>query len=228
MTGKRKKIKVDLHLHTSFSRDSSIEMEELYKRCMKLGISKVAITDHNEIKGALKMKEKYPDFIIVGEEIMTKHGEIIGLFLKELIKPQQSAKQTIKQIKKQGGAVYIPHPFDKIRCNISSHLDEIKDDIDIIEVFNSKVFFNITNKKALKYAEKNGFLKGAGSDAHALNQLGNTYIKMDDFNTKEEFLKSLKKNTEIVGTKTTLSEFIRLGVFYLKQLSKSFLKKRLS
>jgi predicted metal-dependent phosphoesterase TrpH len=220
-----KKIKIDLHSHTTSSLDSSIKIEELYDLCKKLGISKIAITDHNEIKGALKLKKMHPDFVIVGEEIMTNKGEIIGLFLKEFIKPRMSPEETIKEIRKQGGVVYIPHPFDPIRPNIGAYIDKIKDDIDIIEVFNSKIVFKSSNTKARKYAKKNKLLMGAGSDAHAAFQLGRTYILMDDFDTKEEFLKNLK-DSKIVGVRTTYKEFIKMGVYYVKNLIKNLFKKK--
>jgi hypothetical protein len=135
------------------------------------------VTDHDTAEGALRLHEIAPSRIIVGEEIHTTSGEIIGLFLKETIQPWLSTMETIERIKDQGGLVFLPHPFDGLRgAVLDKHTrDEIYESIDIVEVYNSRNVFPWTNWKAAKFAAEKGILGGAGSDAHwgALTWLSN-------------------------------------------------------
>jgi len=128
--------------------------------------------------------------VIVGEEIMTNSGEIIGLFLNEEIKPT-SLEESIEAIKDQDGIVYIPHPFDRLRkASISNkHLVRYAD---IIEVFNSRCVYVQDNEKARQLVKENNLLAGAGSDAHTNFEIGNAYVEIEEFESKKEFLKNLK------------------------------------
>ena len=184
-------VKIDMHMHTKYSWDSTNSLENINKRCVKLGITPI-ITDHNTIEGARKYYEKYKSCII-GEEITTNQGEIVGLFLKEEIKPLQDINETIDKIKAQGGLIYIPHPFDKRRKKVISQeaLKSIKKDI--IEIFNSRNIDSIANKNALDYANKNNLLKGVGSDAHFIREIGNSFVELEPFNSVKEFILNLKK-----------------------------------
>ena len=175
-------IKVDLHVHTKYSADANIEPKLLKKYCEKHNIVP-AITDHNELK--VKMPGTIP-----GEEILTEHGEIIGLFLQEKIPKRLSIEETIDKIREQDGLICAPHPFDWMR---RSSLRKHNFPMDIIEVFNARVMLKNINKKALDYANKNNIIKTASSDAHFLSEVGTSYAIMDEFNSKKEFLKNLKK-----------------------------------
>lgn len=191
-------IKTDLHCHTKGSVDSKISQEDLLKIINEGKLDKVAITNHNEIDDAISLYTKVPDKIIVGEEISSLEGHIIGLFLTKYIPPHQPIKQVIQQIKAQNGLVYIPHPYSTFRSGIGEEtLDLIKDDIDIIEVFNSRSFFPSENSKALNYAKKYNIMCGAASDAHELINLGKTYILIENFDLKESFMHNLKNATLI-------------------------------
>ena len=210
-------IRADPHIHTIYSKDGFITARGLIHRCKKKGIDCVAICDHNTIQGALQFKDEVPLEIIVGEEVDTRGGEIIGLFLTEEIPPDLSPVETVKRIKEQNGLVYIPHPFDTFRkATIGADaLNQIFNHIDIVEVFNSRSLFNKSDKKALQFCKKNGFIVVVGSDAHTRYEIGNSYLEMEDFDTKEDFLENLK-NARLVTKRTPI--FVRMWIKFLKIL----------
>ena len=139
------------------------------------------------------MRDIAPFPVIVGEEILTPHGEIMGMFLEETIPSGLSVEKTISRIRAQGGLVCIPHPFDKFRSSAlsSNIIEEIVEQIDIIEVFNSRILPPQNSAKALAFASKYGLVKSAGSDAHTLYEIGNAYVEMPEFNGKDDFLQAL-------------------------------------
>jgi predicted metal-dependent phosphoesterase TrpH len=198
-------VKVDLHVHTSCSPDSLIHVDDLLETCDYHGIDCVAVTDHDAVECALKLHEIAPTKIIVGEEIHTTSGEMIGLFLKERIQPWLSPLETIDRIRDQGGLVYIPHPFDKLRKAILGRkvLEEIWEKVDILEVFNSRNFMRVSNRRALKFASEKGMLQGAGSDAHTRYEVGRAYVLMDPFESASDFLSKIG-NSEIHGSRTPM------------------------
>jgi predicted metal-dependent phosphoesterase TrpH len=192
-------IKADLHLHTQYSMDCQTPLEKIINRCQKLGIDCIAIADHGTTEGALKMQKLAPPSlkVIVAEEIMTTEGEIMGMFLKETIESKTdsriSPEEAVKRIRQQDGLVNIPHPFETIRGSALKDrvIDEIAEDIDLMEVLNSRSPFPANSNKARDFAEKYGIPGSAGSDAHTVNEIGNAYIEMPEFNNKDEFLKAL-------------------------------------
>jgi len=154
----------------------------------------LAITDHNSIAGALAVREISPIPIIVGEEIRTQCGEIIGLFLHEEIPPGLTPRETVRGIHEQGGLVYIPHPLDRARHGSAlwfGALMEIIEFVDIIEVLNARVMFPSDNTRAVKLAECYGLSQGAGSDAHQGSEIGRAYVEMPAFSDAESFAHSL-------------------------------------
>jgi len=187
-------LKVDLHSHTAYSLDCTVSLQEIIEACLKKGINCLAITDHGNITGALKMKAIAPFKIIVGEEVMTKEGEIIGLFLQDGIPNGLSPEETIKRIKEQGGLVCVPHPFDRFRISAirPAAILRITPQIDILEAFNSRTPLYRDSERASVYAHRNGLAVGAGSDSHTPQEIGNAYMEMPDFNGPDEFLKSLR------------------------------------
>jgi len=182
-------IKADLHIHTAYSPDSATSLQQVIACCRKNGINCVAVTDHNSILGALKLREMAPFTVIVGEEIMTRSGEIIGYFLDEEIPAFLPAEETARRIKDQGGLVCIPHPFDTLRRSTLRRktLEALLPYIDIIEVFNARVVLSRHNLSARVFALANELLGSAGSDAHISSEIGGTYVEMPDFNDAEEF-----------------------------------------
>ncbi len=198
-----KLLKADLHIHTAYSMDCDMPLEKIISRCLESEINCIAIADHGTIEGALKMQSLAPFPVIVAEEILTPHGEIMGMFLKERIPSGISIEQAISHIKAQGALVCLPHPFDTLRGLRlgSKRLEELAEQIDIIEVFNARSTLLRSSTKARTFAEKYGIPETAGSDAHTPNEIGNTYVEMPEFNGRDEFLQALRKG-KVFGNRT--------------------------
>jgi hypothetical protein len=188
-------LKADLHVHTEYSVDCNTPVEKIVNRCLEIGINCIAICDHGTAEGALRMREIAPFKVIVAEEIMTPDGEIMGMFLKKSIPSRISVKEAIAQIRAQGGLVCIPHPFDRLRDSAlrNNMIEKIVDQIDIVEVFNSRIIFPCYSAKALAFATKYSIPKSAGSDAHTLGEIGNAYVEMPEFKGKDDFIQALKR-----------------------------------
>ncbi len=186
---------MDLHVHTYYSPDALTSPDKLVEACQARGINCIAITEHNSIRGALAMREVCPFKVIVGEEVRTADGEIIGLFLKEEIPPRLSAEETVRLIKAQGALVSIPHPFDRLRRKSLGEqaLLSIVDQVDIIEAFNARITFASDNERARRFAQEHGLIATAVSDAHTPGELGATYLEAPDFDGPEAFLQSLRQ-----------------------------------
>ena len=187
-------------MHTGFSPDSETELEDFVARCVKTGLDCIAVTDHNTIQGALKVQAMAPFQVIIGEEIKSAGGEIIGLFLKEGIPRGLPALETVRLIKEQGGLVSIPHPFDHFRRSVISReaLNEVLPHVDIMEAFNARNTLQRDNLKAEELALEHGILTTAVSDSHTLVEMGRTYVEMPDFDgTPEGFRQSLAQATQV-------------------------------
>ncbi len=172
-------LKLDLHTHSQASPDGAITAEN-YRIMIQSGrLDCIAVTDHNRIDFAQTLRGELGDAIIVGEEIDTQQGEIIGLFLSEVIPPNLSAVATTRAIKAQGGLVYIPHPFEKVRHGISVEaLNEIANDVDTVEVFNGRAFTRRHARAAQAWAAKNDKAMAASSDSHGTIGWGKTYSRI--------------------------------------------------
>jgi predicted metal-dependent phosphoesterase TrpH len=188
-------IKVDLHVHTCYSPDTLTPLEEVIAACQQHGLGAVAITDHNAVDGALEMQRLAPFPVIVGEEVLTSEGEIIGLFLHELIPARLTPAETVARIHAQDGLVYVPHPFDRERKSSlrESALLEILDQVDALEVLNARVLQTARNERAWRLAEAHHLPAGAGSDAHTPFEVGQAYVEMEPFADKAEFLRNLAR-----------------------------------
>ncbi len=198
-------IRADLHIHTAYSDDSNTPLERIIARCLEVEINCIAITDHDTISGALEMKKIAPFEVIVGDEIQTSTGEIIGYFLEEEIPKGLPAEETAHLIKEQGGLVCIPHPFDHLRLSTlrRQSLETLLPYIDIIEVFNSRVLLHRHNITAERFAQTHGFPASAGSDAHTPGEIGSAYVEMPDFNDKDQFLTALAQG-RVTGRRSAL------------------------
>jgi predicted metal-dependent phosphoesterase TrpH len=189
-------LKADLHVHTRYSEDSISPPEKIVQHCLKVGINCLAITDHNEISGAFEVKRIAPFKVIIGEEILSNGGEIIGYFLSEKIPPRLSPEETVARIKMQGGLVCIPHPFDRFRsgAKLSNHaLEKIIANTDLIEVFNSRTMLLRDSAHALELAQKHGLPGTAGSDAHIVREIGSTYMEIPEFNNAEQLRQAVRE-----------------------------------
>jgi predicted metal-dependent phosphoesterase TrpH/glycosyltransferase involved in cell wall biosynthesis len=199
-------IHVDLHMHTDHSPDCATPVGTLLDTAKRVGLGAIAITDHNEISGALDARERADGIkVIVAEEVKTAdQGEVIGLFIEEKIPRGMTLQETIAEIRRQGGLVYVPHPFDRMHAVPDyEHLLDVVGDIDAIEVFNPRVAFSAFNEEAARFAAKYRIVAGAGSDSHVVQGLGSVKIKMRDFDGAEEFLESLR-DADIVRKRQSL------------------------
>ena len=188
-------MKVELHSHTRHSRDCLLSYDSIIDVCQRRRIGALAVTDHNEIDGAFEMQRRAPFTVIVGEEIFTEQGEIIGLFLTEFIPRGLPAQETVARIKEQGGLVYVPHPFDSYRKGAVGRetLDLIRADIDLIEVLNARNLREEDDEKAYRYAQEHGLAMAAGSDAHSVGEFGNAYLEMEPFDGAQDFLAKARR-----------------------------------
>ncbi len=188
--------KIDLHTHSIISQDGGITSEQYSDILTKGILDYIAITDHNDTKFAYEMSKEWGDKIIIGEEITTLDGEIIGLFLQKTIPKDLTAKQTVKRIHEQGGIVYIPHPFETRRQGLQfTSLQTIQEEIDIIEVFNARSKWRGKSGEALKFAEENNKAMAASSDAHCKMGLGNAFTQVSQIPASKSLINLLKEGS---------------------------------
>ncbi|MGA2163125.1 MAG: PHP domain-containing protein [Solirubrobacteraceae bacterium] len=207
----RPTIDVDLHMHTDHSHDCATPVEVLLATAREQGLGAIAVTDHNEVSGALEAHAAaesdpaHPVKVIVGEEVKTAgEGEVIGLFIEERIPRDMTLAETIAEIKRQGGLVYVPHPFDRMHAVPDyEYLLPVLDEVDAIEVFNPRVAIGAFNEEAARFATKYRIPAGAGSDSHVAQGLGSVRVRMRDFDGPQEFMQSLR-DAEIVTRPSSL------------------------
>jgi predicted metal-dependent phosphoesterase TrpH len=191
-------IEVDLHMHTDHSGDCATPVDVLIHTARDRGLGAIAITDHNEVSGALearKLAEELGDIkVIVAEEVKTaEQGEVIGLFLEEKIPKGLTMAETIREIRAQGGLVYVPHPFDRFHSVPDyEHLLDIIEEIDLLEVFNPRVAVTSFNEEAVRFARKYRIVPAAGSDSHVAQGLGSVRQRIHDFDGPAEFLEAMR------------------------------------
>jgi predicted metal-dependent phosphoesterase TrpH len=182
-------------MHTDHSPDCATSVPTLLETATRVGLGAIAVTDHNEISGALEARERANGIkVIVSEEVKTAHeGEVIGLFIEEKIPRGMSLKETIDAIHSQGGLAYVPHPFDRLHSiPDASTLHRHVGEIDVFEVYNARLLFETYNDEALRFARKYNLTMGAGSDAHVLQGLATGAVRMRAFDGPDEFLLSLR------------------------------------
>lgn len=185
------RLHIDLHMHSSASHDCAVAPERMAEAARRLGLSPVVLTDHDTIAGALELRESGVP-VIVGQEITTAHGELIGLFLNEAVARDLPATATVHAIKEQGGLVYVQHPYDQYRKHLGEEvLEQIAGDIDIVEVFNARCD-DYANQRAKDLRMALGAAGGAGSDAHRVEDVGAVYVEMGPFEDAQSFLRSLR------------------------------------
>ncbi len=188
-------IKVDLHTHSVASPDGSITAQD-YARVLSEGtLDCVAVTDHNRIDFALELQKSLGvESVIVGEEIMTNEGEVVGLFLHELIQPGQTLEATVEEIKQQGGVVYIPHPLETVRKGLPAEaMERIASHIDVVESANGRAYLQNKGPQAHAWAYTRRITTFASSDAHRAKALGKTFTLLTEVPTKETIIALAKK-----------------------------------
>ena len=194
-------VRVDFHSHTMWSGDSTTTPEEIEEAVLESGIDVLCVTDHNSIRGAETLAAQLPCRVVVGEELRTHAGEIIGLFLTEHVPFGISPREAAERIRAQGGLVYVPHPYDPMRRNLAEPaLEELAGAglLDAVEIFNAKTSLAHLNDRAAAFAADRGLPGGAGSDAHVPEAVGAAYVEMPDFDGPAAFLRSLSEGA-VVG-----------------------------
>jgi predicted metal-dependent phosphoesterase TrpH len=200
--------RVDCHVHTSFSGDARISFEEIGQALDEDLVDVICVTDHNSVRAGLALADIHPGRVIVGSEVKTWAGEIIGLFLTDHVPRKSQPADVCESIKSQGGLVYVPHPFCPLHSGVGG---EVLDDlvqrglVDIIEAFNAKASLDAANAEAAAYAEAWGLAKGAGSDAHYPEFLGFAYVEMPDFDGPDAFLAAMPEG-QIKGRRYTYAD----------------------
>ena len=196
----------DFHMHTHFSPDCVTEPQALVDRCLKVGLTCIAVTDHNTIRGGLAVRDLAPPFIvIVGEEVKTPEGEVTGLFLTEEIPRGVSPVEAAKRIKDQGGLVSIPHPFDRFRRSplSSQGMAEVLPYVDIMEAFNARTTLLRDVAKGHRLAAEHNLLVTAVSDAHTVGELGRAYTELPEFDGTPEGFKAALADARLVERRTS-------------------------
>jgi len=185
-----------MHTHSEASPDSRTKIAEQARAVRAAGIDVICATDHNTIDGAFRLRELADGFrVVIGEEISSRDGEIIGLFLEHAVPRDLSGEETIARIHEQGGFVVVPHPFS---INRRYHmrrasLDRLRSQIDALEIFNAREAIFLNNRAASAYAKEHGIAGTAGSDAHRASEIGRAFVEMPDFAGRDDFLDSLRQ-----------------------------------
>lgn len=184
--------KVDFHSHSTASPDGSLSTQH-YKRALEQGkLDYVAVTDHNTIELALELHKQFGDKIIVGEEITTQAGEIIGLYLNKPVPALLTLEETIKHIRLQHGLVYVPHPFETVRKGVTeSDLSAIAHEVDIIEIHNGRAVFQRKTTQAAAWSSEHAVVGAASSDSHGWAGWGKTYTILQDKPTRDNLVRLL-------------------------------------
>lgn len=192
------RVRMDSHLHTLHSGDSVTTLEQMLEGARSAGLDVIAVTDHHAITAAQQMQEMAAEYqvrVVVGEEVRTPLGEIIGLFLTERVPYVLPLTEAAARIRDQGGLVYAPHPFDPIRSGLGRRgLDQLAEAgmLDIIEVYNAKVPEEAVNDLARAAAVEFGVPGAAGSDAHDPEGIGAAFVELDDFIDRDDYLRALR------------------------------------
>jgi predicted metal-dependent phosphoesterase TrpH len=191
-------LRVDLHLHSHFSHDGQSSLQQLIDRARECRLDRIALTDHNTVEGALQLTRIAPELAIAGEEAKTREGEVIGLFIIGRIPPYLPAQDALDMIHDMGGLTYIPHPLDRNRSHFRpERIVELADRIDIIETYNPWCDA-AANESAARLAEELGKVAATGSDAHSAEELGRSWMEMDDYERVDDFLDKLRHARHVV------------------------------
>ncbi len=210
---------LELHSHTYASADCLMRPADIVRTCQRKGIHRLAVTDHNTLRGALELRDLAPDLVIVGEEIMTTQGELLAYFVKEEVPPGLSPAETIARLRAQGAVISVSHPFDRLRQGAwrEADLAAITPMVDAIEVFNARCIFPKDNDQALAFARAQAKLGTVGSDAHSHRELGYAVLKVEKAATAEEFLAGLANGERVTRLS---SPAIHLTSTFAKQWKK--------
>jgi predicted metal-dependent phosphoesterase TrpH len=193
-------MRIDLHLHTSGSWDSLSDPEAVLRRALERGLDRIAITDHDSVEVGLAMAARYPQRVIPGEEVRTAEGiDLIGLYLSSAIPRGTPAREACRQIREQGGVVYLPHPYARGKGGSGALAEALAPLLDVVEVFNARLLAPERNGKAVELARRRGLLRGAGSDAHTLGEVGGAWVELPSHPSTPAALLEALASAEVHG-----------------------------
>ncbi len=220
------RVRLDMHMHTEYSRDSRVALADFADLARKAELGAVCITDHDTIEGGLRLREMNTGLqVIVGEEITTADGELVGLYLEKKIAPGLTADHSIDLIHEQGGLAYVPHPFSRNRRRHlrRSVLERVVPKLDIVEVFNAREVASSSNVRALEFARQHSLPGGVGSDSHRPMEIGRAYVDVVPFVTPQELLLALREG-KVTGTLSGLAIHVRTWV----DIGRKFMRTRVA
>jgi predicted metal-dependent phosphoesterase TrpH len=220
------RVRLDMHMHTEYSRDSRVALSQFAALAREAELGAVCITDHDTIEGALRLREMGTGLlVIVGEEITTAEGELVGLYLEKPVAPGLSAVRTIDLIHEQGGLAYVPHPFSRNRRRHlrRSVLERVAPSLDIVEVFNAREVASSSNVRALEFARQHDLPGGVGSDSHRPIEIGRAYVDVEPFVTPQELLVALREG-KVTGTLSGIGIHVRTWV----DMGRKFMRTRVA
>ncbi len=202
--------KVDLHIHSSHSHDCSVPPSEVVKTAKNLGLHTIGVADHGTVRGGLEASRLAKGIkVLVGQEVLTKQGEVLVYNLETDLPAGEDVKKTCRLAKELGGFVVIPHPFDPLRQGIGKHIEKVLGHVDAIEAFNPKCFFDWSNRKAEGFAAERGIPAVAGSDAHKAEDIGLTHTRV----AGEDALESIRSGeAEMVKNRLGKGGVIKRGL----------------
>src|SRR5438132_10970604 len=192
-------LRVDLHLHSHFSHDGKSSLQQLIDRAHECKLDRIALTDHNTVEGALTFVRIAPALAIAGEEVKTLEGEVIGLFITSRVPPFLAPEEAMDLIHGMGGLTYLPQPLDRHRSNFrAERLMQLADRIDVIETYNP--WCDATaNRAAAEVADELGKVAATGSDSHSADELGRSWMEMEEYSSTEDFLEKLRFARHVVS-----------------------------
>jgi predicted metal-dependent phosphoesterase TrpH len=191
-------LRVDLHLHSNYSHDGQSSLQELIDRSRECDLARIALTDHNTVEGALELARIAPELTIVGEEVTTREGEVIGLFITGRLSPYLMPEEVMDLIHEMGGITYLPHPLDRRRANFRpERVVQMANRIDIIETYNPWCDPG-ANAAAARIAADLGKVTATGSDAHGIQELGRSWMEIEDYADPVDFLEKLRGARHVV------------------------------
>jgi predicted metal-dependent phosphoesterase TrpH len=191
-------LRVDLHLHSHFSHDGRSSLQQLIDRARECGLDRLALTDHNTVEGALEFARLAPSLAIVGEEAKTREGEVIGLFITGRLPPFIRPEEVMDLIHSMGGITYVPHPLDRNRSHFrAERIVDLAERIDIIEAYNPWCDSD-ANRAAAALAKDLDKVTATGSDAHSADELGRSWMEMEEYSDARDFLVKLRGARHVV------------------------------
>ncbi|HET8567441.1 MAG TPA: PHP-associated domain-containing protein [Candidatus Limnocylindria bacterium] len=196
------RVRLDMHTHTTYSKDSRASLESFAAGVRRARLGVVCVTDHDTIEGAQRLREMADGFdVVVGEEISSADGDLIGLFLERAVPSGLSAEDTIARIREQGGVVSVPHPFSRNRRGRIRRdaLHRVARLVDCVEVFNARELLRSDNARAAGFAVTHGIRGAVGSDAHRPWELGRTYLEVTPFRMDREGFLAALDDAEVKG-----------------------------